>query len=185
MHTEQANVLYQAPAKRGRIETKTERLASYTAISASTPMPNTLPKTQAPATTYDGGRVMGSCTMYLHSILTARVHVPGSLRVPGTLLATHSHHIASSHKSQVPNSRIRAACPSSSCALVRVFREIPRLSWSKRLFCHHGLPHKSITPSGHSCPPHGSTMATAGHVALPPDWSNVSGPSTTCQPSRS
>jgi len=52
-------------------------------------------------------------------------------------------------------------------------------------FHHHGRPHRSITPSGHSLPPHGSTMAAAGHVALPPDWSNVSGPSATRQPSRS
>jgi len=126
---------------------------------------------------------MGSCTIYLHSIPTAWVHVPGSLRVPGTPLATHSHDIASSHKCQVLNSHIRTAC--KFLRLVRVFREISRLSWSKRLFSHHGLPHRSIVPSGHSFPPHGNTMTTAGHVAWPPGWSNVSGPSTTCQPSRS
>jgi len=140
---------------------------------------------QTPATSHNGGRVMGSCTIYLHDIPTAWVHVPGSLRVPGTPSATHSHDIAPFHKSQAPDSRICTACPSSSCVPVRVFREIPRLSWSKCLFSHHGLPHRSIVPSGHPFSPHGSTMATAGHVALPPGWSNVSGPSTTCQPSRS
>jgi len=167
---------------------------------------------KTPATPRNGGRVIGSCSIYLPNIPAARVHAPGSLRVPGTPLATHSHYIAPSHKCQVLNSHIRTACnflrpsrapPPFSLTAPSPPDQLPHVSRTtqhglritdyalrithhvSRFTFHHGLPHRSITPAGHSLPPHGSTMATAGHVALPPDWSNVSGPSTTCQPSRS
>ena len=65
---------------------------------------------KTPATPRNGGRVIGSCSIYLPNIPAARVHAPGSLRVPGTPLATHSHYIAPSHKCQVLNSHIRTAC---------------------------------------------------------------------------
>jgi len=39
---------------------------------------------KTPATPHNGGRVMGSCTIYLHSILTARGNVPGALRASDT-----------------------------------------------------------------------------------------------------
>ena len=48
--------------------------------------------------------------------------------------------------------------------------------------CHHGKPHRSITPGGQSFFVHGKIIVTSVNVTLPCGWSNVSGPSTTCQP---